>query len=93
MTFFESSSRSSLLLEHDLFRKPVSTFRDHALAEQRTGAHIRWPPIHVSFKDLDVVLGGERFDLRLIAIVYTVNLDEIVGKPSGDDRQKQTPVL
>src|SRR5262245_4546616 len=32
MTFFESSSRFSLLLEHDLFRKPVPTFRDHALA-------------------------------------------------------------
>src|SRR5215510_7268459 len=31
MTFFESSSRSSLLVEHDLFRKPVPTFRDHAL--------------------------------------------------------------
>src|SRR5262245_60483321 len=29
--FFESASRFSLLLEHDLFRKPVSTFRDHAL--------------------------------------------------------------
>jgi hypothetical protein len=26
MTFFESSSRSFFLLEHDLFRKPVSTF-------------------------------------------------------------------
>src|SRR5215211_8055791 len=24
-----------LLLEHDLFRKPVSTFRDHALAPRR----------------------------------------------------------
>src|SRR5215510_16210782 len=33
MTFFESSSRSKLCLEHDLFRKPVSTFRDHALAD------------------------------------------------------------
>src|SRR5262249_53292693 len=30
--FFESASRSSLLAAHDLFRKPVSTFRDHALA-------------------------------------------------------------
>src|SRR5262249_27332356 len=29
--FFESPSRSNLLLEHDLFRKPVPTFRDHAL--------------------------------------------------------------
>src|SRR5262245_41224680 len=31
MTFFGSSSRASLRLEHDLFRRPVSTFRDHAL--------------------------------------------------------------
>src|SRR5262245_27815620 len=31
MTFCESPSRSTLFLEHDLFRKPVSTFRDHAL--------------------------------------------------------------
>src|SRR3984893_5028503 len=29
--FFESSSRSILLLEHDLFRKPAPTFRDHAI--------------------------------------------------------------
>ena len=28
--FFESSSRSSFLSEHDLFRKPLHTFRDHA---------------------------------------------------------------
>src|SRR3984893_14361432 len=26
-----SSPRSRLFMEHDLFRKPVSTFRDHAL--------------------------------------------------------------
>jgi len=25
MTYFESSSRSSALLEHDLFRRPVAT--------------------------------------------------------------------
>jgi hypothetical protein len=31
MTFFESSSRSIFLFEHDLFGKPVSTFPDHAL--------------------------------------------------------------
>src|SRR5262249_8373989 len=29
--FFESSSRFSFLFEHDLFRKPLHTFRDHAL--------------------------------------------------------------
>src|SRR5262249_3329801 len=28
--FFESASHSELCLEHDLFRKPVSTFRDRA---------------------------------------------------------------
>src|SRR5258708_28768713 len=40
--FFESSSRSSLLLEHDLFRKPVSTFRDHALVNSLR--HLRRQP-------------------------------------------------
>src|SRR5262245_25076116 len=29
--FFASSPRPSLLVEHDLFRKPVPTFPDHAL--------------------------------------------------------------
>src|SRR6266581_1717478 len=33
----ESSSRSSLLLEHDLFRKPVPTFRDHVLIDEQPG--------------------------------------------------------
>jgi len=28
---FESSSRFGFLVEHDLFPKPVSTIRDHAL--------------------------------------------------------------
>src|SRR4051794_9842987 len=28
---FESSSRTSALFEHDPFRKPATTFRDHAL--------------------------------------------------------------
>jgi len=31
MTFFESSARSILLFERDLFGKPVPTFPDHAL--------------------------------------------------------------
>src|SRR5262245_42188500 len=35
--FFESPSRSNLLLEHDLFRKPESTFRDHALVATAAG--------------------------------------------------------
>src|SRR5262249_32833838 len=36
--FFESACRSKLCLEHDLFRKPVSTFRDHALTLVLAGA-------------------------------------------------------
>src|SRR5262249_3634700 len=35
MTFFESSSLSSILFEHDLFGKPASTFPDHALGSGR----------------------------------------------------------
>jgi len=42
MTFFESSSRSNVFLEHDLFRKPVSTFRDHALARRNAGSCRRY---------------------------------------------------
>src|SRR5262249_55933451 len=38
---FESSSPSNLFVEQDLFRKPVSTFRDHALAFERTGHRVR----------------------------------------------------
>src|ERR1051325_4322253 len=36
------SSRGAVLFEHDLFRKPASTFRDHALAAlllDRLGRH------------------------------------------------------
>src|SRR5690242_5660010 len=31
------SMRSELLLEHELFRKPVPTFRDHALCARQRG--------------------------------------------------------
>src|SRR5215469_7838724 len=33
MIFVESAFRFSLLFEHDLFRKPALTFRDHALEQ------------------------------------------------------------
>src|SRR3954469_16008619 len=35
MIFPASSSRSSFLFEHDLFRKPLHIFRDHAFAERK----------------------------------------------------------
>src|SRR5258705_709000 len=46
MTFFESSARSILLFERDLFGKPVPTFPDHALEPffDRFLAANRFPP-------------------------------------------------
>jgi hypothetical protein len=35
---FESPSRSNLLLEHDVLRKPVPTFRHHALTPADRGS-------------------------------------------------------
>src|SRR5215211_2439382 len=66
MTFFESSSRSRLLLEHDLFRKPVSTFRDHALAKP---AHLRfavafWRPLQFLTNFADRPVG----DAQMVAL-------------------------
>src|SRR5262249_5780577 len=49
---FEPSSRFDLLLAHDLFRKPVPTFRDHAL---RPAAARHLSPEIV---DRDLELGG-----------------------------------
>ena len=38
MTFIRIVIRSNFLVEHDLFRKPASTFRDHALASSAGNA-------------------------------------------------------
>src|SRR5437879_11152447 len=58
--FFESSSRSILLFEHDLFGKPVPTFPDHALVPCATADEIsayansrpfffqKWPGVTLS---------------------------------------------
>src|SRR5262245_47378898 len=47
MTFLESSSRSSFLFEHDLFRKPLHTFRDHALIDGLTAVDHDRGAVHV----------------------------------------------
>src|SRR5580704_4845438 len=36
--------RSSILVEHDLFRKPVPTFRDHALSARRRKTRLALVP-------------------------------------------------
>src|SRR5215475_10721254 len=46
MTFFESSSRFSFLFEHDLFRKPLHTFRDHALVTAAGARRALEPALH-----------------------------------------------
>src|SRR5262245_55116127 len=56
MTCFKSSSRPGFLWEHDLFRKPVSTFRDHALPSARSGGS---PLRHLNFPGAIIVLAAE----------------------------------
>src|SRR5215204_1853063 len=46
----ESSSRSTSLFEHDLFRKPVATFRDHALAYRSFGSSASRKPSPMKFR-------------------------------------------
>src|SRR5262249_39786917 len=40
--FLRKSSRSELFVEHDLLRKPVPTFRDHAQAKEDLAMQITW---------------------------------------------------
>ena len=46
-----------------------------------------------SFQNLNVVLCDDRLDPSLIAIVYAIHIDEVVGEPPRDDRQKQARIL
>ena len=41
----------ALLLEHDLFRKPVPTFRDHALKQRRKLARAQRPQEHHAVRE------------------------------------------
>ena len=69
MTFPESSSHSSFLFEHDLFRKPLHTFRDHALGPERLDParfHLR---ALVSGPQCGAnLLGIEQIDVRRIGL-------------------------
>src|SRR5258708_4120475 len=57
--------RFSLLFEHDLFRKPVSTFRDHAL--KRNGARFFGFPMPAD--------GVNKKDVRKVVLAYSGGLD------------------
>src|SRR6187401_3594188 len=70
MIFPVSSSRSSFLFEHDLFRKPLHTFRDHALSRRAfdplAGAPQRGPVAFDPDRDavLAVARAAQRHELR-----------------------------
>src|SRR5580704_15103614 len=51
-----SDWRSSILVEHDLFRKPVSTFRDHALLRALAAGQKLFQPVDVVVAVDDVLL-------------------------------------
>jgi hypothetical protein len=51
------------------------------------------PRLRASFDDFDLVLCEERFDGGRVAIVDAIHFDEVVGKPSWDDGQKQPRIL
>jgi hypothetical protein len=64
---FESLSRSTLLLEHDLFRKPASTFRDHALEVGLTRSHRPFAVHDRASRQRSAPRRGARFVIRSTA--------------------------
>src|SRR5437660_4673209 len=76
--FFESSSRSSLLLEHDLFRKPVPTFRDYAPGGFR-------PP------DQFAPRSGTYFALRLAILTVWLSIETLKRDKKLNPKSPSTP--
>src|ERR1700732_5551192 len=52
--------RSSILVEHDLFRKPVSTFRGHALSARRRKTRLALVPPKPNEFDSAMLIGFSR---------------------------------
>src|SRR5581483_11331525 len=68
----KSPSRSRFLLAHDLFRKPVSTFRDHALAPR------------LPRPTLQRVVKRQRYALDFTELPGRIAQDRCVGCRRGD---------
>src|SRR6266436_5324181 len=68
MTFFESSSRSIFLFEHDLFGKPAPTFPDHALSAERIYSSLAKTLLAARGEDLATGLRrlGDRWKSRAV---------------------------
>src|SRR5262249_14033917 len=97
MTFFESSSRPSFLVEHDLFRKPVPTpdqvpgrlFRDHALAASPRMLTRSHPPFCPHSRFVRLALAEHGVSARLVEErVWERRQEFLVLNPAGT-----TPVL
>src|SRR5712672_387771 len=86
MTFFESSSRSMFLFEHDLFGKPVPTFPDHALGPplEKGQAADRQPFL------TGLPLGHQGFEVSLQfrqpALEVSAKAHQLAGFPDAVDR-------
>ncbi len=79
--FFESSSRSIFLLEHDLFGKPVSTFPDHALTLPGAGGCLAAiDPARAFADDESVVLESSSLCLSQWREVRISSTDGIPGR-------------
>src|SRR5258705_1656961 len=86
MTFFESSSRSMFLFEHDLFGKPVPTFPDHGLGPplEKGQAADRQPFL------TGLPLGHQGFEMglqfRQPALEVSAKAHQLAGFPDAVDR-------
>src|SRR3954453_1351986 len=88
MTFLESLS---FLFEHDLFRKPLNTFRDHALCGRSRGhsdgVARAVPPVLVACRPVAIEIEHEQANGRRQVAVLSVGVDR------GDElRQGHVPL-
>jgi hypothetical protein len=59
----------------------------------RLGARTKWRSAGASLQNLNVVFRDERLDRGVVAIVDAIDIDEVVGEPSGNDGQEQVRIL
>jgi hypothetical protein len=84
----ESIWRSNILTVHDLSRKPVSTFRDHTLALQRSQYGFTQPR-RIAFAPLAKLddLLGDGIGLEMVTIMHAKNATNVaVGAAHDRDR-------
>jgi hypothetical protein len=84
-------SRSCSLAEHDLFRKPASTFRGHAVWRSMTFSENRHPLFGVMLLASDVILARvTHFPLRSRGSRGPLNVAGHCGRPSRNGRSQSS---